>query len=86
MLELWVAIDKICTSIDARLRDYSPEIPLDFLEPLLLPQVRQIQRARNVESYIQARHESQIPGLPRILGDPAPMSFATRYFDTCNVL
>lgn len=85
LLELWVAIDKICISI-SRLQEYSPEIPRDFLEPLLLPQVRQMQRAKDVETYINARHQNKVSKLPRIFGDPAQEGFVTKYFDTCTGL
>ncbi|KAI9369296.1 hypothetical protein BJX61DRAFT_549716 [Aspergillus egyptiacus] len=86
LLELWVAIDKICIDVDYRLQEYSPEIPPDFLEPLLLPEVRQMQRAKDVETYICARHRNKASGLPQIFGDPAQESFVTRYFDTCTGL
>jgi hypothetical protein len=86
LLELWMAIDRICVSIDSRLKDYSPEIPLDFLQPLLLPHVRQMQRAKRVENYLNCRYQDNIPGLPRIFEDPAPESFAIRYYETCESL
>ncbi|KAH8434445.1 uncharacterized protein LDX57_012092 [Aspergillus melleus] len=86
LLELWVAIDKICTGVDPRLMDYSPEIPTDFLEPLLLPQVSQMNRARNVEGYIRFRHKGKERDLPSILEDPKPRNFAKRYFDSSDPL
>ncbi|KAL2812570.1 hypothetical protein BDW59DRAFT_167774 [Aspergillus cavernicola] len=81
MLELWVTMDKMCTSIDPRLQHYSPEIPEDFLEPLLLPQIEQMQRAKRVEGYVRIRYQNHDHRLPGIFDDPAPGSFAIIYFD-----
>ncbi|KAF9894293.1 hypothetical protein FE257_007796 [Aspergillus nanangensis] len=86
MLELWVAIDKLCINIDPRLKDHSPELPEKFLEPLLLPQRHQMKRASKIETYIRARHENQKSGLPNIFCDPTAQSFAISYFDSSNEL
>lgn len=84
LFELWVAIDTICVAVCPLLKSYQPEIPVNYLEPLLLPQLSQMQRANKVEEYILSRHQNCSRTLPSILGDPEPMSFAVRYFDTSH--
>ncbi|RJE18781.1 hypothetical protein PHISCL_08882 [Aspergillus sclerotialis] len=84
LLELWVAIDSICIAVCPLLKSYQPEIPVGYLEPLLLPQLSQMKRANKVEEYILSRHQNCSRTLPSILADPAPMSFAVRYFDTSD--
>ncbi|PYI28973.1 hypothetical protein BP00DRAFT_438002 [Aspergillus indologenus CBS 114.80] len=80
MLELWMALDRMCIKLCPLLKDYSPEIPADFLEPLLLPQRSQMERACKVEDYIRNRHR-EAGQYPRILQDPSPQCFAARYYD-----
>ncbi|KAL2825471.1 hypothetical protein BDW59DRAFT_161697 [Aspergillus cavernicola] len=81
MLELWVALDKLCVSVCPLLREFCPELPKNILEPLLLPRRRQMQRAKEAEEYIQARHRDSTPD-SSIFKNPGPDTFAARYFDT----
>lgn len=81
MLELWVAIDGMCLKLCPLLKDFSPEIPVGFLEPLLLPQWSQMQRADKVERYIHSRHKDASKESLNVLGDSAPQSFQVRFYD-----
>ncbi|KAI9929431.1 hypothetical protein MW887_000901 [Aspergillus wentii] len=81
ILELWVAFDRMCIRVYPLLGDFTPEIPIDFLEPLLLPQRDQMERAIIVEQYLRSRHQNMQPYNPPILADPTPQSFGVRYFD-----
>ncbi|KAL5335284.1 hypothetical protein BJX70DRAFT_390763 [Aspergillus crustosus] len=88
ILELWVAMDKLCISVCELLRHFSPEIPKRFLEPLLLPHRSQMKRAEEVEKYIGFRREScagtcdieDCEPKESIFADPGPRTFAARYF------
>ncbi|RAH70416.1 uncharacterized protein BO66DRAFT_471392 [Aspergillus aculeatinus CBS 121060] len=80
MLELWMALDQMCVRFCPLLADYSPEIPPNFLEPLLLPQRSQMERAYKVEDYIRNRHRDT-GRYPSILQDPMPQCFGARYCD-----
>ncbi|KAJ6061423.1 uncharacterized protein N7446_005543 [Penicillium canescens] len=81
MLELWVVVDKMCIDICPLMKSYSPELPSDFLEPLLLPQCCEMQRATGIEAYIQARHSACTAGTLNIFSDPGAQSFPVAYFN-----
>jgi hypothetical protein len=81
MLELWVVVDKMCIDICPLMASYSPELPSDFLEPLLLPQRCEMRRATRVEAYIQARHSEYMAGTLNIFSDPGAQSFPVAYFN-----
>ena len=58
ILELWVFIDRMVIDWMPKLKEYSPEIPVKVLEPLLLPYRSQLERLAQVESYLGHRqHE-----------------------------
>jgi hypothetical protein len=57
VLELWVALDKLVVRWCGLLRDYSPEVPEDILDPLLLPYFNQAKRLHQVQEYIKDRHK-----------------------------
>ncbi|RAK78122.1 uncharacterized protein BO72DRAFT_495654 [Aspergillus fijiensis CBS 313.89] len=80
VLELWMALDQMCVRLCPLLADYSPEIPTNFLEPLLLSQRSQMERAYKVEDYIQKRHRDA-GRYPSILQDLMPQCFGARYSD-----
>jgi len=56
ILELWVFIDRMVIDWMPKLKDYSPEIPITVLEPLLLPHRSQMERLAQVETYLEQRH------------------------------
>lgn len=82
VLELWVAMDTTCIALCPLLENHSPEIPIEFLEPLLLLQLSQMRRASKIEEYMRSRYGKSERSYPLILSDPAPGSFAIRYFDS----
>jgi hypothetical protein len=55
--ELWIAIDEKAAEWEPYLMTYSPEIPCDVLESLLLPRREQMQRLSSAELYLQTRHK-----------------------------
>ncbi|KAL2863546.1 uncharacterized protein BJX67DRAFT_384547 [Aspergillus lucknowensis] len=79
IFELWVSLDKMCTSVCRFLEEFSPELPEDLLEALLLPRRRQMQRAEEVEKYILSRHEKS-KSTASVFDDLGPDTFGARYF------
>ncbi|PVF91589.1 hypothetical protein CPB86DRAFT_820360 [Serendipita vermifera] len=57
ILELWVALDRLVCKWCELLREYSPELQDDILDPLLLPYLDQVKRLHKVQEYIKQRHQ-----------------------------
>jgi hypothetical protein len=58
MIELWAAIDRIAVQHCPMLAEYSPELPTNFLEPLLLRSHEDIARASIIEAQLRFRNEA----------------------------
>jgi len=58
MIELWIGIDEKVIEWEPYLKNYTPEIPSEVLEPLLLPRRDQMQRLSRAEIYLQKRHKA----------------------------
>jgi hypothetical protein len=56
ILELWVFLDRQAIEWAPKLKDFSPEIPLQVFEPLLLPLRSQMERLARVEVHLEQRH------------------------------
>ncbi|KAI6041743.1 hypothetical protein EDC04DRAFT_2980494 [Pisolithus marmoratus] len=81
VIELWIAIDKLVIRQIPILREYSPEIPISFLERLLLRDAHDIQRLCLASDYIQKRHSGARKGWS-VFSDKADSdTFAVRYFN-----
>jgi hypothetical protein len=79
-LDLWMAIDRLAVEQIPLLAEYSPEIPADFLEPLLLRSRASIARAAEVETHLRQRHRGASPGASVFADSHDSSSFASRYF------
>ncbi|KAI8631861.1 hypothetical protein F5Y19DRAFT_492813 [Xylariaceae sp. FL1651] len=55
IMELWVAMDKAAVKSCRILGEYRPDLPLQLVENLLLPQKCQMTRLRLVEDYVRGR-------------------------------
>ncbi|KGO72346.1 Protein of unknown function DUF3645 [Penicillium expansum] len=82
VLELWVVLDKAALRLCPLLREFSPEIPESFLEPLLLPKLSQMKRAKDIEQHIHLRHKGAVKTNPSIFCDPAQNCFGVQYFES----
>lgn len=80
-VELWIAVDKICTRLYPLLEQYSPQIPVQFLNPLLLPRMEQMRRLSDIEQHLAMRHDSAHPKNPSIFADPTPDAFSVQFFN-----
>ncbi|KAF5335871.1 hypothetical protein D9758_017237 [Tetrapyrgos nigripes] len=57
LFELWVALDKAVVKRVPLLAEFSPEVPLDLFEPLLLRKATHIHRLIQIHHYLRLRHE-----------------------------
>lgn len=81
LMKLWVAIDLLVIHQIPLLRDFSPEIPGDILDSLLLRTSQHIDQARVVQQYLHVRHDSALPINDSIFSDNASeFSFAVQYY------
>ena len=82
LAELWHALDVLASKIQPLLRRFGPEIPVDLFSPLLLPRQSQMDRLRQVEQYIIARHERAAPENPSMFSDPSKRCFAAQLYES----
>jgi len=55
ILEIWMVVDRKAIDWMPKLKHYPPEIPINVLEPLLLPFRHQMERLTQVENYLEQR-------------------------------
>src|SRR6266404_4653979 len=80
ILDLWKALDGLTIRQCPLLKSYSPEIPGNFLHPLLLHRTGSLRHAELIEKYILRRHE-EASGTKSIFSDDlTESSFALRYY------
>ncbi|MCJ1471894.1 hypothetical protein MMC13_000535 [Lambiella insularis] len=79
-LELWEALDKLTIAIHPHLEEYSPEIELPFLEPLILAKLNDMRRLNQIEVYLARRHKNRLRHNSSIFSDPKSSSFTVRHF------
>jgi hypothetical protein len=80
VMDLWMALDRLMTQQIPLLTSYSPEIPRDFLRPLLLHRSGSLQRAMIIEGYILQRHQDASYTTSIFSDNATESSFAVRYF------
>ncbi|KAL8715171.1 MAG: hypothetical protein Q9220_001129 [cf. Caloplaca sp. 1 TL-2023] len=79
----WLALDALAGSLLPLLHQYSPEIPANIYESLLLPKKDQMQRLELLELRLTDRHMKVPQGDPSLFADPVSKTsgFTFRYFD-----
>ncbi len=80
IMDLWVALDTFTIRQCPLLKQYSPEIPSDFLHPLLLHRSSTLLRALRIEEYLCQRHEESCNSTSIFSNDVKESSFAIEYF------
>ena len=80
LFELWVALDKLVVADIPLLADYSPEIPPQMLESLLLRKGKSIQRLASIVDYLRKRHRRALYEHSIFTSKWSNKSFAVRYF------
>ena len=86
VMDLWMALDILTIRQCPLLRLYPPEIPKDFLHPLLLHRSGSLQRAMLIEEYILQRHGEASYTTSIFSDDVTVTSFAVQYFRTSQRL
>jgi hypothetical protein len=88
ILELWVALDRICIKWCPLLQGYSPEIAQNLADPLLLPYLSQMRRLALVQLYLDSRHQfARGNGSLSIFRHPnTEESFPNQYFKCPNAI
>jgi hypothetical protein len=86
LLELWVTLDKLCVLRIPLMSEYSPELSVSLLEPLLLPKMDQMRRLSRVEGYISKRSFGAAFGATSVFDEPKATSLPIRFFDTSSKL
>lgn len=81
-IEMWIACDRIATTICPLLHDYDTGIPMEPLQNLLLPSVYHMRRLGLAEEYLMSRKKKSFTDHEayKAIGDPS--SFPVRYFDS----
>ena len=86
IMDLWVALDKFSTQQCPLLKQFSPEIPSDFLHSLLLHRSPSLKRALHIEEHLCWRFE-EARGMTSIFSNSINDScFALKYFRTSDHL
>ena len=80
LFDLWVALDKLVVADIPLLAEYSPEIPPQMLESLLLRKDKSIQRLASIVDYLRKRHRRALQGYSIFTSTWSNKSFAVRYF------
>ena len=80
IMDLWVALDTLTIQQCPLLKQYSPEIPSDFLHPLLLHRSPTLLRALRIEEYLYRRHKESCGPMSIFSNDIDESSFAVKYF------
>jgi len=80
ILDLWVALDTFTIQQCPLLKQYSPEIPSDFLHPLLLHRSSTLLRALRIEEYLCRRHKESCNSTSIFSNNVKESSFAVKYF------
>jgi len=58
MVDLWIGVDEKAIEWEPYPKNYTPEIPSDVLEPLLLPRRDQMLSLFRAKIYLQKRHKT----------------------------
>ena len=86
IMDLWVALDRITIHQCPLLKEYSPEIPSNFLHSILLHRSSGLKRALHIEEYLTGRHEEAL-GITSVFSNSFDDScFAMKYFHTSEDL
>jgi hypothetical protein len=80
IMDLWVALDTSTIQRCPLLKQYSPEIPSDFLHPLLLHRSSTLTRALRIEEYLCRRHKEASDATSIFSNNISECSFAVKYF------
>ena len=79
IMDLWVALDRIAIHQCSLLKEYSPEIPSNFLHCILVHRSSDLKRALHIEEYLSGRHKDAL-GVTSVFSNSFDNScFAVKY-------
>ncbi|KAL9113483.1 MAG: hypothetical protein Q9227_002524 [Pyrenula ochraceoflavens] len=85
VLEIWVQIDRHASYLYPTLCEYHTGFSVDSLGTLILPNVKDLKRLREIEKYISLRNRS-CENSSTVFQNPRKGCFAERYFDRTHSL
>ena len=80
IMDLWVALDMCAIWHCPLMKQYSPEIPSEFLHPLLLHHSSTLKRASRIEEYLCRRRKEASNATSIFSSNINEHSFAVKYF------
>ena len=80
IMDLWVALDRVVIQACPLLKQYSPEIPSNFLHCLLLHRSATLKRALHIEEYLCQRHKEALEATSIFSNSVDDSCFALKYF------
>jgi hypothetical protein len=86
IMDLWVALDRSAIQACPLLKQYSPEIPSNFLHCLLLHRSSALKRVLRIEEYLCRRHEEVFEAASIFSNTVDDSCFALKYFRTSETL
>ena len=86
IMDLWVALDRIAIKKCPLIKQYSPEIPSNFLHCLLLHRSTALKRALDIEEYLCQRHKEALEATSIFSNSVDDSCFALKYFRTSKNL
>jgi hypothetical protein len=86
IMDLWVALDTFAIQQCPLLKQYSPEIPSDFLHSLLLHRSSTLKRALYIEEYLCRRYKETLDVTSIFSNSVNNSCFAVKYFHTSDNL
>ena len=86
IMDLWVALDSFAIQACPLLKQYSPEIPSNFLHCLLLHRSAALKRALRIEDYLYRRHQEALEATSIFSNNVDDSCFALKYFRTSKNL
>jgi len=86
IMDLWVALDRFAIQACPLLKQYSPEIPSNFLHCLLLHRSAALKRALHIEEYLCQRYKEALPAISIFSNSVGDSCFALTYFRTSKNL
>ncbi|CEL53997.1 hypothetical protein RSOLAG1IB_11529 [Rhizoctonia solani AG-1 IB] len=83
LMHIWMAIDKLAINDCPLLENYSPEIPCDILDPLLLRTSLHLEQACIIQQHISTRFRNALVNNSSIFSeDPTSTCFAIQFFNS----
>ncbi|EUC59846.1 large low complexity protein, putative, partial [Rhizoctonia solani AG-3 Rhs1AP] len=85
LIRIWMAIDELAIKECPMLTGFSPELPSNILDPLLLRTSQHIKQASLVQQYIRARHAGALASNPSVFSDEVtPTCFTVQYYKSSS--